>query len=70
VNAFDAMTPTIDEFNSSRFVLSMPEHDENAVANTLLPRRTSGFGTSEGRLRDALERDDRQVLATATILDA
>lgn len=70
MKAVDATRPTIHEFNLSPFALSMSELDDARVGSTPRPPGTAEFGKAEGALRDASERDDRQVLSAATVLDA
>jgi len=64
MNALDSTRPTDSAIDSSMPSLSTPNCDEIDVANTLRQRSASNAARSEGALRDALERDDWQVLPT------
>ena len=68
--AFDTMKLGIDAIDLSIFASPTPDRDSGDAMATRLPRRTSGDARTEGALRDAFERDDRQVLAAGMVLNA
>ena len=67
VNAKEAET---DAVGRSELAFAMPIHVENEAVNTCIRRIASNGSKAKVALRDALQGDDRQVLASSVMRDA
>ena len=70
MTAFGSIRLVLDASDLSLFASPTRDRDSGDAMATRLPRGTSGGARTEGALRDAFERDDRQVLAAGTVLNA
>ena len=70
MKALDATNPTINASGTSIVGVSTPNRGVSQVAATLRHRHESAAGRPLGSLGDASERDDRQMLPSASTLDA
>jgi len=67
--ALDATKMGTDAIDPWKLASMTPDRTTNDVASTRLRRCDSGRASAHAVLRDALERDDRQVLPAGAILD-